>query len=208
MNDITVLNFEQCEIRFVDGKPVANDVAAILGYKSSADAVYRRVDAEYKDTIKTITPGGMQSVMVLDEPGIYQLIFGSKSPVAKKFQKWILKNMRLINSHIPYSDFSCPTDNSGFVYLASAGTWYKIGMSKTPYKRMTSLQTGSPLEITLIHRIFTFDCKELEKALHDYYSAYWMRGEWFDLPQECVNEFPLVANQLDTTLEQSCLPTK
>jgi hypothetical protein len=46
----------------------------------------------------------------------------------------------------------------------------------------------------------------LEKALHDYYAAYWLRGEWFELPDECIHEFPAIANELDTKLEQICLP--
>ena len=79
-------------------------------------------------------------------------------------------------------------------------------MSKQPYKRMQSLQTGSPLEIILLHRIYTFDMVALEKALHDYYAAYSLRGEWFDLPAECIREFPAIANQLDTAIEQICLP--
>jgi prophage antirepressor-like protein len=33
MKIITVFNFENNEVRFVDGKPVANDVAKVLGYK-------------------------------------------------------------------------------------------------------------------------------------------------------------------------------
>jgi prophage antirepressor-like protein len=39
MNCITVFNFEQCEIRFVDGKPVANDVAKVLGYADPSDYI-------------------------------------------------------------------------------------------------------------------------------------------------------------------------
>ena len=99
-------------------------------------------------------------------------------------------------------------DNSGFIYLAQASQtqWCKIGMSKQPYKRMQSLQTGNPLEIILIHRIYTFDAIALEKSLHEYFDAYRVRGEWFDLPIECIQEFPIVANQLDAVIEQVCLP--
>ena len=99
-------------------------------------------------------------------------------------------------------------DCSGFIYLAQASQtqWCKIGMSKQPYKRMQTLQVGSPLEIILLHRIYTFDAIKLEKALHEYYDAYRLRGEWFDLPLECIKEFPAVANQIDAEIEQDCLP--
>jgi hypothetical protein len=40
-----------------------------------------------------VTPGGMQSVTVLEEAGIYQLVFGSKLPSAKVFQKWVFEEV-------------------------------------------------------------------------------------------------------------------
>ena len=91
----------------------------------------------------------------------------------------------------------------GFVYLIKTDTLnlYKVGMSKNPYKRMATLQTSMPYELTVISRIFSFDCPKLEKALHEYYAAYWMRGEWFDFPDKIVSEFEEVATSLDQELE-------
>jgi hypothetical protein len=203
---LAVFQFEEQEIRFVDGKPVANDVAKVLGYKGLPETINRRVDQEYKQVVRISTPGGMQSVVVLEEPGVYQLIFGSKVANAKKVQKWVLENMKMQPESIPFSDFSADRDNSGFVYLARNGKhWYKIGLSKQPLKRMSSLQTGSPLEVTLIHRVFSFNPVELEKSLHEYYSAYWLRGEWFEFSRQMVNEFPSVAAELDGQLETKLL---
>lgn len=124
--------------------------------------------------------------------------------ISVDFELWMDQNIMPYNLVSPQSN----KDTSGFIYLAQSSCthYYKIGMSKQPYKRMKSLQSGSPLEIILIHRIFTLDMVALEKALHEYYNAYWLRGEWFELPMDCVKEFPLVANQLDTMLEQVCLP--
>lgn len=79
-------------------------------------------------------------------------------------------------------------------------------MSETPYRRMTALQVGTPLEITLVHRIFTLNMSALEKALHGYFDAYWIRGEWFDLPEDCIKDFPAIANELDADLELVRLP--
>lgn len=128
--------------------------------------------------------------------------------ISPKFGVWLDVAMNSAGFLSKFSHQKNQKDDSGFVYLAIASQtrWCKIGMSKQPYKRMSSLQTGSPLEITLIHRIFTFDMVALEKALHDYYAAYSLRGEWFDLPAECIREFPAIANQLDTAIEQICLP--
>ena len=93
MDSLAVFQFDSQEIRFVDGKPVANDVATVLGFKNPADAVFRLVKDKNKGVCKTQTPGGMQSVTVLEEAGIYQLIFSSKLPSAEKFQDWVFEEV-------------------------------------------------------------------------------------------------------------------
>ena len=40
-----------------------------------------------------VTPGGTQSVTVLEESGIYQLIFGSKLESAERFQDWVFEEV-------------------------------------------------------------------------------------------------------------------
>ncbi|MFM6605078.1 MAG: BRO family protein [Dolichospermum sp.] len=51
MNNISIFEFESQSIRFVDGKPVANDVATVLGYADPAKAVSTKV----KDKNKSVT---------------------------------------------------------------------------------------------------------------------------------------------------------
>lgn len=127
--------------------------------------------------------------------------------VSPEFGIWCNIHLQSINYTDSFHSNPHKVDKSGFVYLAQTSKgWCKIGMSKQPYRRMSSLQTGNPLEIMLIDRVFTFDMASLEKALHDYYAAYWLRGEWFDLPQECIREWATIANELDTKLEQIYLP--
>ena len=78
MSSISVFQFQDDSIRFVDDKPVANDVAKALGYADCATTVGRKVDEENKGVADLATPGGIQSVTVLEEAGIYQLIFSSR----------------------------------------------------------------------------------------------------------------------------------
>ena len=126
-----------------------------------------------------------------------------------EFQAWFNTQVVVVGltSTIDFSNFGCDRadnlDCSGFVYLARNGNthWYKIGISKQPYRRMTQLQVGTPLEITLVERVFTMDAPKLEKALHEYYQAYWMRGEWFDLPTGEVVIFDKIAGRLNRQLE-------
>jgi prophage antirepressor-like protein len=85
--------FKDQEVRFVDGNPVANDVAAVLGYKDPANAVNRIVKPKNKGVCDLQTPGGIQSVAVLKEAGIYQLIFSSKLAGAEEFQDWVFEDV-------------------------------------------------------------------------------------------------------------------
>jgi len=77
----------------------------------------------------------------------------------------------------------------GQVYvIGSAGSRFvKIGYSKAPEKRLWFLQVGSPAELFVLAK---FDGDQvLEAALHRYFRAYHVRGEWFDLgsnPAESV----------------------
>jgi prophage antirepressor-like protein len=93
MSNLAVFQFDSQSIRFIDGKPIANDVATVLGYKDPANAISRKIKDKNKGVCKMQTPGGIQSVTVLEEPGIYQLIFGSKLPCAEKFQDWVFEEV-------------------------------------------------------------------------------------------------------------------
>jgi prophage antirepressor-like protein len=85
--------FKDREIRFVDGNPVANDVAAVLGYADPAKTISTKVSKKNKGVADLVTPGGIQSVAVLKEAGIYQLIFSSKLAGAEEFQDWVFEDV-------------------------------------------------------------------------------------------------------------------
>jgi prophage antirepressor-like protein len=92
MSSLSVFDFEGCEIRWVGDKPVANDIAQALGYKDPAKTVSTKVKPKYKSVTKMVTVDGKRrEVTVLEEPGIYQLIFGSTLPNAESFQAWVFE---------------------------------------------------------------------------------------------------------------------
>lgn len=84
--------FQGNEVRslFVNGEPwwVATDATKILGYRSAGDAT-RWLDEDEKGTHSVRTPGGEQTVTIVNEPGMYSLILRSKLPQAKAFKRWI-----------------------------------------------------------------------------------------------------------------------
>ena len=94
MNEITVFNndeFGSIRTLAIDGEPwfVGKDVADILRYSNPRDAISKHVDNEDKGVAKCDTPSGAQQMTVINESGVYSLIFGSKLPTAKKFKRWV-----------------------------------------------------------------------------------------------------------------------
>lgn len=65
---------------------VANDVCNALGLHRTAT---RRLDDDEKGVHKTHTLGGLQEVAIINESGLYSLIFSSNKAAAKVFKKWI-----------------------------------------------------------------------------------------------------------------------
>lgn len=83
---------EQHLVRVVDhnGEPhfVGSDIATILGHRD-ATAALRGLDDDEKGTHILCTPGGDQEVLVVSEPGVYQLVFTSRKPVAQRLKRWL-----------------------------------------------------------------------------------------------------------------------
>lgn len=74
-----------------DGEPwfVGKDVATALGYSNVRDAIAKHVDEDDKRGSQIATPGGKQEAVIINESGLYSLIFGSKLDEAKRFKKWV-----------------------------------------------------------------------------------------------------------------------
>ena len=91
MNEI--FNFHGQEVRTVmfDDKPwfVGKDIAEILGYVNSRDALAKHVDEDDKLTSQIATAGQMRNQTVINESGLYSLILSSKLPQAKEFKRWV-----------------------------------------------------------------------------------------------------------------------
>lgn len=86
-------NYESSEIRTIqkDGEPwfVGKDVATVLGYTDTVNAIKRHVDSEDKAGCQIATQFGVKETTILNESGLYSLILSSKLPNAKKFKRWV-----------------------------------------------------------------------------------------------------------------------
>lgn len=75
----------------IDGEPwfVGKDVAAALGYTNSRDAIATHVFADDKGVESIDTLGGRQKMTIINESGLYALVFGSRLKIAKDFKHWV-----------------------------------------------------------------------------------------------------------------------
>ena len=99
MNEnLNIWEYEQHEIRTIekDGEPwfVGKDVATVLGYMKPRNAIANHVDdGDKMDAPIQGALGGTQNMTVINESGLYSLIFSSKLPTAKEFQSWIFHDV-------------------------------------------------------------------------------------------------------------------
>ncbi|WP_392559367.1 BRO family protein [Orbus mooreae] len=90
---LQAFNFEEYQVQsFTINNELflrAIQLAEILGYKNPRDAIKNHVDKE--DVVKhdTLTNGGKQKVLYVNESGMYALILGSTLDTAKRFKRWV-----------------------------------------------------------------------------------------------------------------------
>ena len=80
MNELKVFEnptFGQVRTVEIDNEPwfVGKDVAEALGYSDTAKAIRVHVDPEDKGVDEMATPGGKQNITIINESGLYSVIF-------------------------------------------------------------------------------------------------------------------------------------
>ena len=127
MLDLTVFTNEEFgEVRtlMIEGEPwfVGKDVATSLGYgkgKSLANAIANHVDVEDKGVTEMMTPGGKQKMTIINESGLYSLIFGSKLESATRFKRWVTKEV--LPSIRKTGGYKVPTSPAEQIKLLATG---------------------------------------------------------------------------------------
>lgn len=94
MNSIQIFNSNEFgEIRTITKDDetyfVGKDVAKALGFTNPRDAIATHVFDEDKGVETIDTLGGKQSMTVINESGVYALVFGSRLESAKRFKHWV-----------------------------------------------------------------------------------------------------------------------
>lgn len=68
---------------------VGKDVALALGYTDTFGALKKHIDKDDRQNCQNDSFESPRGMTVINESGVYALIFGSKLPTARKFKKWV-----------------------------------------------------------------------------------------------------------------------
>jgi hypothetical protein len=96
-------------------------------------------------------------------------------------------------------------NKEGYLYLIHCENtdFYKIGISLSTYKnRLSTMQTGCPHKLHMIHVVHSIDYRNLEKQLHWIYRDKCHIGEWFTFTK---GEVKKAINKLDKMVKTQLL---
>lgn len=94
MNELKVFEDEEFgKVRVVEmngeGWLVGKDVAKVLGYSNTRDALKSHTDEEDKADVAIHDGRQNRNMVCINESGMYSLVLSSKLPSAKKFKRWV-----------------------------------------------------------------------------------------------------------------------
>ena len=206
-NALQVFNYKNKEVRTteIDGEVwfVAADVAEILEIQRTNDAT-EGIDADEKGTANIRTPGGMQKMTIISEPGVYALVMKSRKPEAKEFSRWVrhevLPAIRKTGSYslrpndkVSQNDLEC----AAFIYQSAGITGNQLtialnNMYRT-YSGKNALEAGNiQLEAPTKNQILTpteigshfgIKAQRINEMLADAGYQHKVFGKWEALPE-------------------------
>lgn len=196
--ELQTFNFESQEVRTVikNNEPwfIGNDLAEVLGYRNKSDALQKHIDKEDKDEIAIRDSiGRMQNTPIVNESGMYALIFGSKLEKAKEFKRWVTSEvLPSIRKHGTYMTAEtiekALTDPDTIIQLATtlkeereqrliAEQRINELQPKASYYDLI-LQNKSLLSVTQIAKDYGKSAKWLNQKLHELGVQYNQSGTW------------------------------
>lgn len=183
-DDIRVFNngeYGELRTMMIDGEPwfVAADVCKALEIKNNRDAM-ERLDADEKGVALTDTLGGKQEMSIVNEPGLYSLVLGSRKPEAKAFKRWIthdvIPSLRKHGAYIVGQETMTETELIAKALIAcnriAEEAEARLKQARVELKQkeeeVASLQTE---KIALIGEVQTWDYRSIINALMRKYAA-------------------------------------
>lgn len=122
MNElITFTNAEFGKLRTIETDKgiyfIGKDVADALGYSATRNAIATHVDKDDKLMHQISASGQKRDVILINESGLYALIFSSKLPKAKEFKRWVTSEV--LPSIRKTGSYSIQSENQSDVKLVT-----------------------------------------------------------------------------------------
>lgn len=203
--------FGKVRVVVIDGKIhfVSVDVCRALEIKNSRDAL-TRLENDEKMTVDLTDShsgkrGGAQFMTVVNEPGLYRLVFSSRKKEALEFQRWVyhevLPAIRKTGSYSVVSSAVSKTAKKSkakkrrsaqnlfacvYALLLSNGI-VKIGYSAYPRSRAAKIESETKLNIAQVHFSLFMpreDARLVEWACQKNFSSRRVQGEFFSVTFE------------------------
>lgn len=193
MQDLTIFNFQDNEIRTltIDNEPyfVGKDVAEVLGYSNSRDALAKHIDTEDKADVAIHDGRQNRNMVVINESGLYALVFGSKLETAKHFKRWVTSEvLPTIRKHGMYATDEL-LDNPDFLIDALQKLKEEREQRLIAEQRVLELQpkasyydvilqSKSLISISKIAKDYGLSGVRLNQLLHDWGIQFKQGGTW------------------------------
>lgn len=208
----------------IDGEPwfVAADVCRALKISNNRDAM-SRLDDDEKGVALTDTLGGKQSAVIVNEPGLYNLVLGSRKPEAKEFKRWVTHEViPAIRKHgaymTPDTIERVLTDPDTIIKLATElkTEREKRRLAESDNARLSPLaeytekvlHTGNLLTTTQIAKDYGMSCANFNKLLSGLKIQYKVGGQWVLYAQYAGNGYTKDCTALYDNDKQSNTYTK
>ena len=208
-NEILNFEYQGRRVRTVvkDGEPwwVLKDVCAVLGL-AKPDRVAARLHQSEKDAHPVSTPGGTQEMLIVNEPGLYRVIFRSDKPEAADFQNWVyhevlpqirqtggygsripqtheeLTSAELVEAvlaalHKDVQKLKARVDEQDTMLLAQGQQIAEMRPKATYYDLI--LQSPDAVSVTTIAKDYGMSAKKMNKILHELGVQFKLGGVWF-----------------------------
>ena len=205
----SIFNFESdAKIRaiIIDGAPwfVALDVCHALGISNNRDAMLKLDDDEKNTVVLTDGIRGNPNVTVVNRPGLFSLVLGSRKPEARLFKHWIthevlpalekhgvyainqlLDNPDLLIASLQKLKAERERANHAEELAAVQGQLIEEMEPKATYYDLV-LSSTNAVPITMIAKDYGLSAIRLNQILHDLGVQYKLDGTWI-LYQDYAN---------------------
>lgn len=197
----------ELEVRAVEingeGWLVGKDVAEVLGYSNSRDALSNHVDDEDKASVAIYDGRQNRNMTIINESGLYSLVLSSKLPGAKKFKRWVTSEvLPSIRKHGMYATDEL-LDNPDLLIAAATKLKEERAARLEAEKKVKNLtlinaqqnqmigelqpkatyydlilQNNSLLAISVIAKDYGMSGTSLNKKLHEFGVQYKLGEQW------------------------------